>query len=82
MNNKIRLCRDCSRLFYFTEGEQKFYARKGFQPPVRCPICRKARIRNRDPYEGWEATMSPDFQKKKRHSRVPYAPYVVGGMRG
>lgn len=33
-------CSDCRESFEFTEGEQKFYADKGFQPPRRCPACR------------------------------------------
>lgn len=33
-------CRDCSIDFVFTEGEAKFFADKGFQPPRRCKPCR------------------------------------------
>lgn len=38
----IRLiCKDCGKPFIFTEGEQKFYIRMGFEPPKRCESCRK-----------------------------------------
>ena len=33
-------CRDCGRQFVFTEGEQEFYERMGFTPPIRCRECR------------------------------------------
>jgi CxxC-x17-CxxC domain-containing protein len=36
-------CRDCSNPFTFTEGEQAFFAQKGFtNEPSRCPECRAA----------------------------------------
>lgn len=38
------ICRDCGKEFVFTEGEQAFYAEKGFtNQPTRCLACRKAR---------------------------------------
>ncbi|HZR98337.1 MAG TPA: zinc-ribbon domain containing protein [Chloroflexota bacterium] len=37
-------CRDCGQPFTFTQGEQEFYAQKGFtNEPGRCPECRSAR---------------------------------------
>jgi hypothetical protein len=39
MDNDI-VCVDCSTVFLFTEGEQRFYAERGFQTPKRCPACR------------------------------------------
>lgn len=42
--DKTLVCRDCGKEFLFTEGEQAFYAEKGFtNEPTRCPDCRKAR---------------------------------------
>ncbi|OGF63204.1 MAG: cytochrome C551 [Candidatus Fischerbacteria bacterium RBG_13_37_8] len=42
MADKTLVCRDCQEQFVFTEGEQKFYAEKGFEnEPQRCPSCRK-----------------------------------------
>ena len=44
MSDKTIICKDCNKEFIFTEGEQAFYAEKGFEnDPVRCPECRKAR---------------------------------------
>ena len=44
MADKILVCKDCGADFVFTEGEQQFYAEKGFDnEPQRCPDCRKAR---------------------------------------
>ena len=44
MADKTIVCKDCGAEFVFTEGEQAFYAEKGFSTdPVRCPECRKAR---------------------------------------
>ncbi len=48
MADKIIACKDCGNEFVFTEGEQAFYAEKGFQDPTRCPECRKARKQNRN----------------------------------
>jgi len=37
-------CRDCSRTFVWTAGEQQFFAEKSLiNLPVRCPACRAAR---------------------------------------
>lgn len=44
MADKTLVCKDCGSNFVFTEGEQQFYAEKGFDnEPQRCPDCRKAR---------------------------------------
>ena len=44
MADKTLVCKDCGADFVFTEGEQQFYAEKGFDnEPQRCQDCRKAR---------------------------------------
>ena len=44
-------CKDCGNTFVFTEGEQEFYAQKGFtNQPVRCKECRNARKQQRNNY--------------------------------
>ncbi len=44
MADKTLVCKDCGADFVFAEGEQQFYAEKGFDnEPQRCPDCRKAR---------------------------------------
>lgn len=40
--DKTLTCRDCSKEFIWTAGEQQFYADKGLQnPPSRCKECRE-----------------------------------------
>jgi len=42
--DKTLNCKDCSKEFVWTAGEQEFYAEKGFtNEPQRCPDCRKAK---------------------------------------
>jgi hypothetical protein len=44
MADKTLTCKDCGATFVFTEGEQDFYAEKGFtNEPQRCAECRKAK---------------------------------------
>src|SRR6266550_303864 len=43
MADKTLTCRDCGNAFTFTEGEQDFYAQKGYSEPSRCPDCRAAK---------------------------------------
>lgn len=44
MPDKMLTCRDCGQEFVFTQGEQEFYASRGFtNEPTRCPDCRAAR---------------------------------------
>ena len=48
MADKTLVCSDCGNEFVFTEGEQAFYAEKGFtNEPKRSPECRKARKQQR-----------------------------------
>jgi len=40
--DKTLTCKDCSKEFTWSAGEQKFYQDKGLQnSPSRCPDCRK-----------------------------------------
>ena len=39
--DKILTCKQCHSQFYFTEKEQSFYKKKGFNIPKLCPSCRK-----------------------------------------
>ncbi|OGF59564.1 MAG: cytochrome C551 [Candidatus Fischerbacteria bacterium RBG_13_37_8] len=51
MPDKTLVCKECNRQFTFTEGEQKFYAEKGFEnEPQRCPECRKAHKQQKQQY--------------------------------
>lgn len=46
MADKILTCVDCGKPFPFTDGEQKFFADKGYTEPKRCSPCRKAKRMN------------------------------------
>ncbi|MCD8498801.1 MAG: zinc-ribbon domain-containing protein [Eubacteriales bacterium] len=49
MPDKTLNCKDCGVEFIFSEGEQAFYAEKGFtNEPLRCPDCRRARKQQRN----------------------------------
>ena len=43
MSDRTLTCRDCGQEFLFTEGEQQFYAERGYSEPSRCKSCRQAR---------------------------------------
>ena len=75
-------CKDCRKMFVFSEYEQTFYASRKWSEPVRCPDCRKIhKEKQKDPFFGWRSSMSPGFTRKHRHTRVHYPPHVVGGFR-
>lgn len=65
MADKTLSCKDCSAEFTFTQGEQDFYAEKGFtNEPQRCPGCRSAKkqqSRNSDSGNGGFSTRSSGF---------------------
>ena len=46
MPDKTIKCVECGNEFTFTEGEQNYYAERGYQEPKRCKDCRlKAKAR-------------------------------------
>ncbi|AMP20966.1 cytochrome C551 [endosymbiont 'TC1' of Trimyema compressum] len=53
MEDKNLKCSDCGADFVFTQGEQEFYAEKGFtNEPKRCPDCRRLNKQRRNNYNG------------------------------
>ena len=44
----IICCKDCGRQFQFTENEKKRFDANGWQPPVRCPECRRTARKRRE----------------------------------
>jgi len=51
MSDKNLNCSDCGAEFVFTQGEQDFYAEKGFtNEPRRCPDCRRQKKQERRNY--------------------------------
>ncbi|MBI4175255.1 zinc-ribbon domain containing protein [Candidatus Berkelbacteria bacterium] len=56
-DDKQMTCKDCSKSFVWTAGEQQFFAQKGFQnPPSRCPDCRRL---NKQARQGERRQMYP-----------------------
>lgn len=72
-------CQDCGKEFPFSAGEQKFYEQKGFDPPKRCPDCRKKR---RNPNENGRSNAPQstgglntiECAECKKTSQVPFKP--------
>lgn len=48
---KEMTCNDCQKTFYWTKGEQDFFAKKGFTAPKRCMACRVERRKKMDKTE-------------------------------
>lgn len=48
--DKTLICKDCTKEFIWTAGEQQFFAQKGFdKPPIRCLECRKKKKAQQKP---------------------------------
>lgn len=79
---KYLQCKECTRIFVFSESQRKAYRERKWSDPIRCKCCQeKAHERRWDPYWGWESTMGSSASIKKRHHRVNYPVHVVGGFR-
>ncbi len=83
--DKTLTCRDCGEEFFFTAGEQEFYAQKGFtNEPTRCLNCRqqhKARMNNRDGMGGYRSSNNGPREQHTtvcagcgREATVPFVP--------
>jgi DNA-directed RNA polymerase subunit RPC12/RpoP len=55
-------CKDCGKEFTWTVGEQRFYAERELQAPIRCKECRDARKAR---YEVKEEPVKTEEQKQK-----------------
>ena len=66
METKIIACIQCDEEFEFTKKEQEKVRQKGFDPPRRCPQCRKNKSREIEPTE------IRKFKDKKKHYRLKY----------
>lgn len=71
--DKQLVCRDCSKEFAWSAGEQAFFAQKGFQnPPTRCPDCRRA---NKDRRQGGARQMYTIICRDcGKEGQVPFQP--------
>lgn len=75
-------CKDCTRIFEFSERRKKDYKERNWPDPIRCNCCiARAKERRRAPYWGWQSTMGGGLPVKKGHRRVNYPVHVVGGFR-
>jgi hypothetical protein len=41
LRDKELVCQDCGRKFIFTIDEQKKFGFRGWEPPIRCQVCRR-----------------------------------------
>ena len=74
-------CKDCTRIFEFSERESSFFAIQKWASPVRCKACRDKKKQRSGIYDGLYQTMNNKQIIKRRRARVHYAPHVVGGFR-
>lgn len=80
--SKILQCKDCTRVFSFSEEDQRRFRLRGWKDPIRCKLCiERAKQRRQDPYWGWQSTMGDNLHAPKGHKRVNYPFHIVGGFR-
>ena len=65
MRDQLITCVQCNTEFRFSAVEQEHYNHKGFNPPKRCPQCRKNKAKLADPEQNLHSF-------KKKHSRNEY----------
>lgn len=80
MNDSLIICAQCHKEFLLTFGQKIWYFKRDLSLPKHCPACRKQRRENPDPYDGWQCTMRAGGGRCRKHSMVPYAPFVAGGL--
>ena len=66
MENIAITCIQCQEDFEFTVEEQKKLKKRGFDPPLRCPQCRKHKSRNPQHEENRKS------RSKKRQYRIKF----------
>ena len=66
MNDQFITCVQCNTEFKFSAKEQEYYKNKGFNPPKRCPQCRKNKAKLADPEHKNTHT------NKKKHPKSEY----------
>ncbi len=75
-------CKTCGELFELSPRQVSNYITKYGSIPTHCTACRKERRRERkSPYYGIEEAFYNYMPCKKRHRRVYYSPYIMGGLR-
>jgi len=72
MADKTLVCKDCGKDFVFTEGEQQFYAEKGFtNEPTRCKDCRSAKKERFNSNDGGNRNSSGSSKPKHESFNSP-----------
>ena len=66
METKIITCVQCENEFEFSIVEQKNFRERGFDPPKRCPSCRKKKSKVLD------FLQENKHNNKKKYSRHDY----------
>lgn len=64
------ICFDCGKRFIFGRNEQERFAQMGWQPPKRCPACRKNTKERRK--EAAERIENEAWQKKKAEDQKKF----------
>lgn len=57
--NIIKVCISCGERFVFDTGEQEFFRSREFDPPKRCPLCRK-----------WKKFKNSEREAKEERTRI------------
>ncbi len=88
---KFLRCRDCGKLFPFTDGEQEYYKKHSLKTPTHCRPCREEIKRAIEDYIEEEKYLPASREvlsvfydhsgMKRGYSRVYYACHTVGGFR-
>ena len=73
MKDQMLECVQCNEPFSFTTDEQEKYFNMGFDPPKRCPDCRKNRSRlsmseNHHREAGQKRRLNPSRTRRKESS--------------
>jgi hypothetical protein len=66
MRDQFITCVQCNTEFQFSAVEQEYYKSKGFNPPKRCPQCRKNKAKLTDPEH------KNSHANKKKHPKAEY----------
>ena len=66
MRDQIITCVQCNTEFEFSAVEQEYYNNKGFNPPKRCPQCRKNKAKLAD------SAPKNTHANKKKHPKTEY----------
>jgi len=64
MRDQFIICVQCNAEFEFSAAEQEYYQNKGFNPPKRCPQCRKNKSKLAD------SEHKNTHNIKKKHSKT------------